>query len=249
MSVPITTDDNAKFKLENERNYHLLLKAAFAWIWRLSLRLCTHNKFRQSCLQSKQRGFCPWGQAEPRHTSRWAEPLRMEEVYAISSYFWHLSQFLVISWPNRGSRNSIWSISHLTLRRTVPRKSSLYCSGPSVCMMRAGLMQESVWKKNKSLVEPVYSVAADESRRITGGWRWAWRPHRLPFFLILPLKAGNTQGHISWITRGDHGGRLISDYVCCKEEQAQNDRNTHFDCNVSSAFCARVTCSSREHLL
>lgn len=111
MSVPITTDDNAKFKLENERNYHLLLKAAFAWIWRLSLRLCTHNKFRQSCLQSKQRGFCPWGQAEPRHTSRWAEPLRMEEVYAISSYFWHLSQFLVISWPNRGSRNSIWSMS------------------------------------------------------------------------------------------------------------------------------------------
>lgn len=34
LPVPITNDDNAKFKLENERNYHLLSKAAFAWIWK-----------------------------------------------------------------------------------------------------------------------------------------------------------------------------------------------------------------------
>lgn len=30
VSVPITNDDKAKFKLENERNYHLLSTAAFA---------------------------------------------------------------------------------------------------------------------------------------------------------------------------------------------------------------------------
>lgn len=30
ISVPITNDDNAKFKLENERNYHLLSTAALA---------------------------------------------------------------------------------------------------------------------------------------------------------------------------------------------------------------------------
>lgn len=30
VSVPITSDDKAKFKLENERNYHLLLTAVFS---------------------------------------------------------------------------------------------------------------------------------------------------------------------------------------------------------------------------
>ena len=34
MSVPLTNDEIAKFQMEKERNYHLLWKAAFAWIWK-----------------------------------------------------------------------------------------------------------------------------------------------------------------------------------------------------------------------
>lgn len=33
-SLPITNNDNANLKMENERNYHLLAKTAFAWIWK-----------------------------------------------------------------------------------------------------------------------------------------------------------------------------------------------------------------------
>lgn len=149
----------------------------------------------------------------------------------------------------------------------VPLQS--YLSGPSVRMTRLGVMRESAWKRINHLWKQLCSVAADDSLRVAGGWQQAWGPLRLPFFIILPgscggncckgrsflppvvhhKKAGTTRGHADWITGGVDGAVQVWLSMCVLAEWRQNDNNTHFDCNVSSVFCAQVTRSSREHLL
>ena len=150
------------------------------------------------------------------------------------------------------------TVCHLTVWRLAPLLCQLRASlwGPSVSVTRAGVIQESHWKRINHLWKWLCSVAADDSWRVVRGWQQAWGPHRLPFFMILPgscggngcksrlclppvvhhKKAKPTQGQTNWITGGDAGA--ISDFHCVlcwylNWGKDKNDGAIHFDCNIS----------------
>lgn len=148
------------FKLENEGNYHLLLTAAFAWIWKCRREelvfVIIHSwqtiinsdgvVYNQSREFSVPEDMLERGTSQGEQRSRWTSwgDTSLELITPVKLSSKHTS---LISYSNKCTRNSIFStygVCHLTVWGPVPlHVIYVYRSGLSACVTRAGVMQES----------------------------------------------------------------------------------------------------------